>query len=69
MSRQQGVVRAWTRARGTARLRRADRRGAACGRAGHEGIARGAAGRGPALRHSCFFLSGKFVFLAEVPVL
>eukprot|EP00966_Prymnesium_polylepis_P170274 3936006-Prymnesium_polylepis.1 len=28
MSRQQGVVCAWTRARGTACLRRADRRGA-----------------------------------------
>eukprot|EP00966_Prymnesium_polylepis_P289981 6698440-Prymnesium_polylepis.1 len=49
-SRQQRVVRVWTRARGTARLRRADRRGAACWRAGHAGIARGAAGRGPAQR-------------------
>eukprot|EP00966_Prymnesium_polylepis_P046678 1082155-Prymnesium_polylepis.1 len=70
MSRQQGVVRLWTCARGTAHLRCADRRGAACGRAGHvAGIAIGAscagplrAGRGPALRHSCVFLFGKVVF-------
>eukprot|EP00966_Prymnesium_polylepis_P240627 5564835-Prymnesium_polylepis.1 len=61
MSRQQEVVRVWTRASGTARLRRADRRGAACGRAAHADIARRAADRGPALRHSCFFVFGNVV--------
>eukprot|EP00966_Prymnesium_polylepis_P199313 4618255-Prymnesium_polylepis.1 len=65
MSRQQGVMRVWTRARGTARLRRAERRGPACGRAGHAGIARGADGRGPALRHSCVFSPEKSSLAAD----
>eukprot|EP00966_Prymnesium_polylepis_P020256 466931-Prymnesium_polylepis.1 len=66
MSRQQKVVCTRARARGTARLRRADRRGAACGRAGRSGIARGAAGRGPALRHSCVSVAKKSTF-SRVP--
>ena len=67
MSRQQRIVRVWTHARVTARLRRADRRGAACGRAGHAGIARGAAGRGPALRHSCVFWTATQLFSFALP--